>query len=318
MCTLRVIKYQPELNAITGSMTATIVMGQLEYWFEKMEGKTFYKFLAPCEDACYREGDSWCEELGVSQHEFRAAFGAIGKVYKSKKAYMESQDKFEGKMYLSYYDRVRRRTYYMRNDTLLAQMGYALGNLKKSDSTTEKIASPLTEEYARDIPTKNTTEDDTDQGQKIYQEVISLYHEICEELPKVIRITDKQQTLIDHFLENGNDGLAQIKNVFEKVQASDFLCGRCLKSTWRAQFDWIMSSENSEAILDGKYDTWHKADGEIASSVVELPPFRDSGGERSYPTMRSVKGKNNFTTTYTHGWNHEELEAMAYDYFESL
>ncbi|MGL4736755.1 MAG: hypothetical protein ACRCW2_04790 [Cellulosilyticaceae bacterium] len=318
MHTLRVIKYQPELNEVTGGITATIVMGQLEYWFHKTEGKPFYKFLAPCEDESYRVGDSWCEELGFSRNEFRTAFGAIGKVYKTKKAYIESKDKFEGKLYLSYYDRIRRRTYYMRNDVLLEQLGQVLCKGEKQKPTNKEIQSPITEDYARDLHTKNTAEDDADKGQKVYEEVISLYHEVCEELPKVMMITKKRQGMIDQFLENCKEGMAQIKQVFEKVQASDFLCGRDTKSTWRAQFDWIMNRENREAILAGKYDTWHKAGGGNVSPVVEVPPFGESDGERSYPAMRSVKGKNTFTTTYTHSWNHEELEAMAYDYFESL
>ncbi|MGL4737211.1 MAG: hypothetical protein ACRCW2_07095 [Cellulosilyticaceae bacterium] len=311
MNTLRVIKYQPELNEVTGSITATIVMGQLEYWFNKTEGKPFYKFLAPCEDESYRVGDSWCEELRFSRNEFRTAFGAIGKVYKTKKAYTESKDKFEGKLYLSYYDRIRRRTYYMRNDALLEQLGQVLCKGEKQKPTNKEIQFPITEDYARDLHTQNTAEDDTDKGQKVYEEVISLYHEVCKELPKVVLITKKRQGMIDQFLAHCEGGMTQLKKIFEKVKASDFLCGRMSNSTWRAQFDWIMKRENGDAILSGKYDPWGITGEEKITPVIEVPPFRETGNEACYPTMASVKGKNNFTTTYTHGWDLDALEAMA-------
>ena len=39
------IPYYKELNTYIGSVTATILMTQLEYWFSKMGGKQFFKFL---------------------------------------------------------------------------------------------------------------------------------------------------------------------------------------------------------------------------------------------------------------------------------
>lgn len=116
------LRYCPELNVLTGSITASLLMCQLEYWFKKTASKPFYKFLSPCEDMHYHIGDSWTEELGFTKAEFRTAFHKIGKVYKTKKAYKESNDPFEGKLYLSYYDRIRKLTYYMRNDALVNKL----------------------------------------------------------------------------------------------------------------------------------------------------------------------------------------------------
>ena len=41
--------------------------------------------------------------------------------YKSKKLYREAVDKFQGKMYASYFDRIQRKTYYIRNKALVEQ-----------------------------------------------------------------------------------------------------------------------------------------------------------------------------------------------------
>ena len=61
------VPYIKELRQLSGSVTASILMQQLDYWFEKKPGG-FYKFLEPCENnELYKTGDSWTEELGFSK-----------------------------------------------------------------------------------------------------------------------------------------------------------------------------------------------------------------------------------------------------------
>ncbi len=43
------IPYNKELNQITGNVLASILWQQLEYWFNKKNGNSFYKFLMPLE-----------------------------------------------------------------------------------------------------------------------------------------------------------------------------------------------------------------------------------------------------------------------------
>lgn len=303
------IKYQPELNPFTGSITATILLGQLEYWFTKTDGKPFYKFLAPCEDECYRLGDSWCEELGFSKVEFRNAFKRIGKVYKSKKEYMKSSDPFGDKLYLSYYDRIRRRTYYLRNHELAEQI---FRTTSSSSSTNSQTKSPLTEDYSRDLHTKITTEDDqtlplshhqsykykqptATSTQDVASQVVSIYHELCPTLPKVDKLTPSRRRMIDTLLEIVGGSLSKIRTLFEKAQASDFLSGRLPNSKWQALFDWIINQSNSLAILEGKYDTWKSTPAD--------------------PTI--TRGKNKFTTMHSHNWDLDALDELAYEYFLS-
>lgn len=112
---MKKICYYPELVTVTESITAALMMSQLEFWFKAREGRSFYKFLEPCEHERYKEGDSWQEELGMSGSEIRSAFKKIGMPYKSKKAFNEAEDIFQGQYYASYYDRIRKVTYYFRN-----------------------------------------------------------------------------------------------------------------------------------------------------------------------------------------------------------
>ena len=73
----KIIGYRPKLNLITGSMSATILLGQIMYWAERC-GDPFWKFMQPCDHQQYRAGDSWCEELGITRHEYDGAIKRIG------------------------------------------------------------------------------------------------------------------------------------------------------------------------------------------------------------------------------------------------
>lgn len=61
-----IIPYRKELNLITGGALESIFLAQLLYWYEVNDCNEFYKFREPCEHELYKEGDSWCEELGFS------------------------------------------------------------------------------------------------------------------------------------------------------------------------------------------------------------------------------------------------------------
>lgn len=112
---------------MAGSMEGCILMQQLDYWFAlKPDG--FYKFLEPVQPKgkdeqgnpipghrLYTPGDSWCEELNCSPHEFRRMFDAIGVRWNSKSEFMNATDPFCGRGYCSYVDRKENLTHYFRN-----------------------------------------------------------------------------------------------------------------------------------------------------------------------------------------------------------
>lgn len=118
--TRQIIPYVKELRtleSVTSASTA-ILMQQLDYWFDK-NGQGFYKFLSPCNHPAYKEGDSWTEELGFSEKEFRTAFRNIGIKYNNKTSFQKQDDPFQGKYYCSYTNKREGKTYYFRNDELL-------------------------------------------------------------------------------------------------------------------------------------------------------------------------------------------------------
>lgn len=143
------IKFYPGIKSTIGCVKATLILGRLEYWFERYTSG-FYKFVEPCSHPLYREGDSWAEEIGFPRKVFAKAFDLIGVRYKSKSAFMQSKDKFQGKLYASYHDRKTNQTYFIRNHEFASQFIKGLFSLKKPQSVSrgkkviEKKAAPCT------------------------------------------------------------------------------------------------------------------------------------------------------------------------------
>lgn len=146
------IKFYPGIKSSLGCEKATLILGRLEYWFENYK-TGFYKFVEPCGHPLYREGDSWSEELGFSRKIFAKAFDLIGVRYKSKSDYLNTEDKFQGKLYASYHDRKTNRTYFIRNHEFASQFIKGLFN-RKSSSTPLK---QKTENPKKTQPTEIST-----------------------------------------------------------------------------------------------------------------------------------------------------------------
>lgn len=120
------IPYRKELREYAGSVTGSLLMQQLDYWFAH-HPDGFYKFLDPTpNNVRYSEGDSWTEELGFSKAEFRTAFDQIGVRYLSKSTYFKAVKPFEvkdcEKFYCSYHDKKNGLTWYFRNHDKVDRM----------------------------------------------------------------------------------------------------------------------------------------------------------------------------------------------------
>lgn len=125
------IKFYPGIKSSIGCEKATLILGRLEYWFEKY-ANGFYKFVEPCEHLLYRKGDSWAEEIGFSRKIFAKSFDLIGVRYKSKSAFNQAKDKFHGKLYASYHDRKTNQTYFIRNHQFASDFIKGLFNRKQT------------------------------------------------------------------------------------------------------------------------------------------------------------------------------------------
>jgi hypothetical protein len=143
--TRNIIPYSKDLQPLAQSVVGCILMQQLDYWFEHYSDG-FYKFAEPSPGhPQYKTGESWCEELGLSIIEFRTAFDKIGIRYKSKSQFEQTEDKFQGKYYCSYFDRRENLTYYRRNHSLLddaLDMLIAANNTSTPSGGNQKDGNP--------------------------------------------------------------------------------------------------------------------------------------------------------------------------------
>ena len=136
------IKYNPALIAEFGSQNAALLFDRLEYWFH-IKKNEFYKFIEPCNHPCYREGDSWSEELRFSKLVFRNAFDKIGIRYISKTAFEKEEDPFKGKLFASYRDRQSKKTVFVRNNSLVRMFYERLKGLaSKATKSLQKTFNP--------------------------------------------------------------------------------------------------------------------------------------------------------------------------------
>lgn len=82
------------------------------------------------------------------------------------------------------------------------------------------------------------------------QEFVDKFNRICVSLPKCVRLTPKRNKAIISILKKFS--AAEITEVFNKLEASDFCSGRSGK--WRANIDFILVENNFVKTLEGKYD----------------------------------------------------------------
>lgn len=89
------------------------------------------------------------------------------------------------------------------------------------------------------------------------EEVITSYNIICKSLSRAYKLTEKKKRIISDLLVTYS--VADLKMCFEKVEESDFLCGRINNGftrkngdSWKPGLEWILY--HVEEILDGKYE----------------------------------------------------------------
>ena len=120
----RSIPYRKELNNLTGSVTASILLCQLIYWSERNDFKPFYKYKEPPNRLefesdeeylkrvnPYRIGDSWCEELGFTKKIFDNALKRIAH-HKNKAIPQKDIEEYPVKSFIQFWTDRNRVTYY--------------------------------------------------------------------------------------------------------------------------------------------------------------------------------------------------------------
>lgn len=100
-----------------------------------------------------------------------------------------------------------------------------------------------------------------------YHEIMDLYNSVCKSFLQIRAITGiRKKAVCERF--NFYGSIQIFKDLFQKVEASDFLKGQN-KRNWVADFDWLMDAENMNKTLEGKYDNRAKSTKQQSSGTYE-------------------------------------------------
>jgi len=157
-----------------------------------------------------------------------------------------------------------------------------------------------------------------------YKEIVDMFNSTCTELPRVIKLTPgRRQKILVSYNNFFDKDIEKIKEFFDKVKRSDFLCGK--NSKWRANFDWLINMTNSMRVLEGNYD--NRA-GEQPQEKEELT-FEERAAKRetdyqknrdaSYKTFEQLGIKPKFSKSdeeleeFMNGLSEEEKKEIGWD-----
>ena len=287
------IKFYPGIKSSIGCEKATLILGRLEYWFEKYKNG-FYKFVEPCHHPLYREGDSWHEEIGFSRKIFAKAFDLVGVRYKSKSAFMKAGDRFKGKLYASYHDRKTNQTYFVRNHGFASQFIKGLFN-KKPTTKTQKLPQSTQEDCSPKIRQSSFPNGRSRSGQncrssggtiggkenipiqrnnpslenalpksshspseasqkKITEGIIKIWQEEIGELGVANITTYFSKRLEESFKNFFQQSLESWRAYCQKISSSKFLMGEAQNKFFKkAWITWAIKEETIERINNGEF-----------------------------------------------------------------
>jgi len=262
------VKLHAGLDQITGNILASIIVGNLEYWFDK-KTDGFYKFIEPCSHRLYKKGDSWLEESGISGKRFARAFDKIGTRHRSLSAFEQAEDKFEGKLYASYYNRHTNQMFFVRNHELANEILNPFFKAKKENHQPQQHLSTSAAVYMPKerlgichngrsyIEAKSTTnklsKDNSHASDEIVKKMSDIWTAIVEHGKGRIELTRRRIAFLKQaFKDKFGSNLENWKKYCEDIASSGFLMGK-IKASFRATLDWALKFDNIVKVLEGNY-----------------------------------------------------------------
>lgn len=288
----RYIKVDLKVRNHFGCNDKAMLFSALAYWSgKKPEG--FWKFKRPCKHRLYKKGDSWLEEIGVKHKAaFDRMFSEIVQVYKSKSEYLKVEDKFQGKMFVSYFERKTNLTHYVANWEAINKFQESLGLKKVSVPNKKQVHVSVTpspapvdnfSEAQKNLPLEasynseiskppaiinnnidiqtNTTLVATPPAQPVTtneEEKLSLgYRGIGiwnSQMPTKVPLIESLALRLEGIIDDLFGGCEQTyKKFVEKVSSSAFLTGKAPNSKFKAFLFWAVKPEVIKTILSGGY-----------------------------------------------------------------
>lgn len=167
-----------------------------------------------------------------------------------------------------FYELLEEKVLKIEGDSLICSRMVKDASISKKRASSGKTGGEKTQKSIKNFAKANTqantgigndneivTENDNEiekkeKAKNNFQEIVSIFNSVCSELPQVVKITEARKSAIKKIIkENGPENLG---TVFDKVSKSDYLNGHI--NGWKADFDWILKTNNFIKILEGNYD----------------------------------------------------------------
>lgn len=94
------------------------------------------------------------------------------------------------------------------------------------------------------------------------EEYIKVYNDICDQLPKVQRMTDSRRRAIREFEKQFT--IEDFRKICQKANESDFLTGKTSKGNWKADISYLLKQDVAVKALEGGFDNGSSRDPFLA------------------------------------------------------
>ena len=156
-----------------------------------------------------------------------------------------------------------------RLETRREDMGGNSAPLDDYDLSADEVGSEF--DVVEPPPEPPACNEEKDQGSRMppcpYDRIVTLYHEILPELPRVATLTSKRRSWITarwrsvcttEKVASQADGLDLFRGYFSLVRKSPFLMGlkqpgKGHSRTFKADLEWLMNESNFTKVVEGKY-----------------------------------------------------------------
>lgn len=156
-----------------------------------------------------------------------------------------------------------------RLETRREDMGGNSAPLDDYDLIADEVGSEF--DVVEPPPGPPACNEEKDQGSRMppcpYDRIVTLYHEILPELPRVATLTSKRRSWITarwrsvcttEKVASQADGLDLFRGYFSLVRKSPFLMGlkqpgKGHSRTFKADLEWLMNESNFTKVVEGKY-----------------------------------------------------------------
>lgn len=156
---------------------------------------------------------------------------------------------------LDAYERKKERDRLYQQERRQKQRLLVQKSFEESSDTSLTVANPslpiVVSEEDKEKEEDKEIDKDKENKRINYQEIVDMYNDICISFPRIKSLSDARKKAIKARLNVYT--IEDIREVFVKAEASDFLKGRNARN-WSANFDWMMKDSNMAKILDGNFD----------------------------------------------------------------